>query len=459
MGITDLVRLGQTVVNIHDAVRSNGTIEEKLIALKQAYSTGSMGSFLKRYIVEPTIFISKSAYREPDVHDIINRQLDIFAGFYVDVFKTIITNYGIDPEIGVTVMGTGGGEDLAATAAIIHGAGALTKLISKETFPEEIPSVLANFESAVKSFESDDFFGTIASFEANDEKDLQSAIGTALKLSAKTRTNPQISPNAPGQALPQPEKQEKKDPSVFVRRMGKDVSILEDSVTYDFYTRRVEMRFTTNPKKVYAAGSVRTTEENGTEIPSKIEFVIPITIKASIISFDPRDLGNALIPKKKNEGFFARLEELRSGRIGYKEFFLGSDLIQLRKQHRLKDVKNLISQLEKNIASANLKTIGTGMVGFEKYYNMFIITQEDERLVKNVTGWDIVNTNGKERFLTALNAFSCFLVDTDYDKVGLMLKDVGDVTIIDRGKLKKKSKKDDITELVQAIMIGQAPRF
>lgn len=449
MGITDLVVLGQTAAKITTAIGdSEKTPEERLKIIRNAYSSGSMGAFMKRYIVQPTIFISKSAYRQEDIHDLINRQLDIFAGFYVDVFKTIISNYGIDPEIGVSVMGTGGGQAMVADSVLLTVGGLA---LSGYDYLKKLQNSVEDFESLVRSFESEEFFGMIPSFEASEEKDLESDLKTAGKSSVIKEEDDKLK-------------------EVFVRRMGKDVSILDNQVTYDFYIRKVEMRFTTNPKQTYASGGIKTDKlnkkgelvpdkERGVEVPDKIEFTIPITIKATIISMDPRDLTNALEPKKRETGFFRRLEELRSGRIGYKEFFLGSDLIQARKQHRLKDVNNLISQLEKNIASANLKTLGTGMVGFEKYYNMFIITQEDEKRVRDVTGWDIVNNNGKERFLTALNAFSCLLVDTDYDKVGLMIKDVDDVSIVDRAKLKKKSKKDDITDLVHAIMVGQAPRF
>lgn len=449
MGITDLIVLGQTAATITGALSDKDkTPEERLKTIRNAYSSGSMGSFMKRYIVQPTIFISKSAYRQEDIHDLINRQLDIFAGFYVDVFKTIITNYGVDPEIGVSVMGTGGGEAMVADNIILKVGGLA---LSGYDYLNKLSASVEDFESLVRSFESEEFFGVIPSFEASEEKDLSSDLNKASQSSAM--------------------KEGKKDSNVYVRTLGKDVSILDNQVTYDFYTRKVEMRFTTNPKRIYAKGEIKDDKvpggtkdasaniKHGVEVPDKIEFTIPITIKATIISMDPRDLTNALEPKKRETGFFRRLEELRSGRIGYKEFFLGSDLIQARKKGRLKDVNNLISQLEKNIASANLKTLGTGMVGFEKYYNMFIITQEDEKRVRDVTGWDIVNNNGKERFLTALNAFSCLLVDTDYDKVGLMIKDVDDVSIVDRAKLKKKSKKDDITDLVHAIMVGQAPRF
>lgn len=435
MGITDLVVLGRTAANITEAVTSDKSVEEKLKVIRAAYSNGSMGAFMKRYIVQPTIFISKSAYRQEDIHDLINRQLDIFAGFYVDVFKTIISNYGIDPEIGVSVMGTGGGEAMAADMAIIKiGEAAVTG----QKYLKNLAAGIEDFESVVRSFESEEFFGMIPSFEASDEKDLSNDLIKAIQSSVMSESG---------------------NKDVHVRAMGKDVSILDNQVTYDFYIRKVEMRFTTNPKQTYASGGIKRSENNGVQVPDKIEFTIPITIKATIISMDPRDLTNAVEPKKRETGFFRRLEELRSGRISYKEFFLGSDLIQARKQQRLKDVNNLISQLEKNIASANLKTLGTGMVGFEKYYNMFIITQEDEKRVRDVTGWDIVNNNGKEKFLTSLNAFSCLLVDTDYDKVGLMIKDVDGVSIVDRAKLKKKSKKDDITDLVHAIMVGQAPRF
>lgn len=446
MGITDLVVLGKTVGNITEVVTSDKSTEEKLKALRAAYSSGSMGAFMKRYIVQPTIFISKSAYRQEDIHDLINRQLDIFAGFFVDVFKTIITNYGMDPEIGVSVMGTGGGEVMAADMALIKIG---DMALQGKKYLNQLALGLADFESAVRSFESEEFFGTIPSFEATEENYLKQDLKIAMEASNKD------------------DDEVKKE---YVRAMGKDVSILDNQVTYDFYIRKVEMRFSTNPMKTYASGGKRALtlnkkgevvgdKEKGVEVPDKIEFTIPITIKATLISMDPIEFTNALEPKKRETGFFRRLEELRSSRISYKEFFLGSDLIQARKQQRLKDVSQLISQLEKNIVSANLKTLGTGMVGFEKYYNMFIITQEDEKRIRDVTGWDIVNNNGKEKFLTSLNAFSCLLVDTDYDKVGLMIKDVDGVSIVDRAKLKKKSKKDDITDLVHAIMVGQAPRF
>lgn len=448
-----LTKIAKDSVDIVTKVNKGEMPEQELIKLNRSLSSGSMAKFLKRYVVEPTIFVTRSAQRQEAIDDIINRQLDIFVSFYVRLFRILCNNQNLDPEIAVSLMGTGGGVGDVAEIMINKG---LQKVVNWRAGVED-------FQSSLLSFESSDFLNHVISTEDQSMKEIKEYIRKAVEyVNAKAKFDAEKR---------KPKTERKTYTETTTPEVDIEVEKDNDTPGYEFYTRNIELTVGFNQTRAIIEGEL--TEDGNYVHPNKetwsrvgkantnrITMKIPIIIKAAVIYMDTKELLLALEPKKRDTSFFRRFEELSSGRISTQDFIFGWDLIKARKEQRLKDVNNMIGQLEKNIASANAKTLaGPGMVGFEKYYNMFVITSEDEAKIRSLTSWDITTLIGKENFLTALNGFSCFLFDPVWNNVTLMIKDIDGVNTIQRDKIKTKNKKEDLTGLVAAILQGNAPRF
>lgn len=81
-------------------------ITEKEIALMSA--GGDMVKIMGNSVVEPVIIVSKSMYSRKDINNVIDSAIDAYAGFYVAVFKTLVTLYDIKPTIALSLLANRG---------------------------------------------------------------------------------------------------------------------------------------------------------------------------------------------------------------------------------------------------------------------------------------------------------------------------------------------------------------
>lgn len=186
--------------------------------------------------------------------------------------------------------------------------------------------------------------------------------------------------------------------------------------------------------------------------------VIPITIKANIIVTDISNIINMLKPNDRTKKFGYRLDEWRSGSISLRELIFCGDLIKAYKGNKLSDKDGLLSIIKRREESANSKLLTSGVIGFEKFYNM-LITSADEKIALNKhVGGNIDNERYKEELLTEAHALTLTTVDQDYERCQIVTKDIRGKSEISFKALKKK-KDNDLTDIYKALVANKAPVF
>lgn len=402
---------------------------------------GSMGKLLSRFIIEPTIFVTPDVKRNTHCYDLINKELDIFTSYFVNSFQVLMNHYGLEHQTTLTAMGTGGGEvELALSidkVALDTMNSALVRNLTSESFSD----TLINFYSSktIASFESA-YSGIKAILKKiNAKPQQQQKVLTAVrKIKSDNNSNNNSSNSNNNNSNGNKDKK------------GTRVDVLLGDRNF---TPEVEVY--TRYAKITTNVSARSTLDKD----ASIELEIPIVIKANIVTIHPSEMVIALTPKIAGTDFFTRLEKLRSKQITLSEFLFASDLIKANKQNKLKDVNNMVGMLEKNLASAKAKVYLTGQTGFEKYYNMFLMTEDEAMSVTEYTRVNPTDVVGKEKFLEALYGFSVMVYDTEWDKVSIAIKDVGGVSTVDISKFKPKTKNEDLSTLLQTMITNQAPRW
>lgn len=103
MAIEGLIGLFQTLSRIYDRVAGNSdgstlgevmkTIKVDEATITLAKSGGNMVNMLKPMIIEPSIFITKTANSRTDINSIAEHAVDVYAAFYVQAFKVLSNIY------------------------------------------------------------------------------------------------------------------------------------------------------------------------------------------------------------------------------------------------------------------------------------------------------------------------------------------------------------------------------
>lgn len=406
---------------------------------------GSMGKLLSRFIIEPTIFVTPDVKRNTHCYDLINKQLDIFTSYFVNSFQVLMNHYGLEHQTTLTAMGTGGGEMELALSIDKIALDTMNSALVKNLTAESFSDTLTNFYGSK----------TIASFEASGGSALNGFKAILKKIGAKPQQQEQVL-----QVVKDNTKKNNNNSnnnsntnnnsSSGGNTKGPKVDVLLGDRNFtpelEIYTR-------------YAKITTNVVAPSGVNKDSRVELEIPIIIKANIVTIHPSEMVIALTPKIAGTDFFTRLEKLRSKQITLSEFLFASDLVKANKQNKLKDVNNMVGMLEKNLASAKAKVYLTGQTGFEKYYNMFLMTEDEAMSVAEYTRVNPTDMIGKEKFLEALYGFSVMVYDTEWDKVSIAIKDVGGVSTVDISKFKPKTKNEDLSALLQSMIANQAPRW
>ena len=412
---------------------------------------GSMGKLLSRFIIEPTIFVTPDVKRNTHCYDLINKQLDIFTSYFVNSFQVLMNHYGLEHQTTLTAMGTGGGEmELALSIdkiALDTMNSALVKNLTTESFSDTLTNfygskTIASFEASGNGSALKGFKGILKKIGANLQQ--QQKVLQVVKNNTKKSNNNNTSNNNNNNNSGNNSNNNRESTK------GSKVDVLLGDRNFtpelEIYTR-------------YAKITTNVIAPSGVNKDNRVELEIPIIIKANIVTIHPSEMVIALTPKIAGTDFFTRLEKLRSKQITLSEFLFASDLVKANKQNKLKDVNNMVGMLEKNLASAKAKVYLTGQTGFEKYYNMFLMTEDEAVSVTEYTRVNPTDMIGKEKFLEALYGFSVMVYDTEWDKVSIAIKDVGGVSTVDISKFKPKTKNEDLSALLQSMIANQAPRW
>lgn len=462
-------------------------------------SDGSITKFLSNFIVEPVVIITKDA-RETEVADkLALLNTDIFASFYLQAFHALADLHGFDPMMAVDVLGTdnssmfGAVVDKSMPGLINFGVskldrrdyfGELTSPSSKYlSFSCEAKQNTLDGEYAFKALigDTDTFWMLYGMCNKDQQAYLDANIKQVLELSA-AQLNQKLDMTGV------------KNAAILARKAGNNKGLTEESFKelnaklsngYDYtgphalselpkvkdglkeiqiadakyvsdaiannqaenlyYVNHRDLKITLNVK--YNNGDTKTV-------------IIPITIKTHIIVTHIDQILNMLKPNDRTKKFGYRLDEWKAGAISLKELIFCGDLIDSYKKNKLKDKEGLLDIVKKREESANSKLITSDMVGFEKYYNMLIVTADEKVLLNKHIGGDILNERYKQELLTEAHALTLSVVDQDYERVYILTKDIrgrSDVTF--KAIAKKSNKESDSTDILKALIANRPPVF
>lgn len=197
------------------------------------------------------------------------------------------------------------------------------------------------------------------------------------------------------------------------------------------------------------------------EDKNKERIELPITIKAHTVFASLDNIITILEPNSRDKTFSARLDEYRSGAISLAQLVTSSDLIEQYKKNKIKDKEGLLDFINSRVLSANSKVLlskGKAAVGFEKYYNMLMITAEDKVRIDRAIGGDITKEANKQQLLNQVYGMCYTLVDEDYERITIYTKDIRGVSTTSfKALARRKDGNVDYSELVKAMISNRPP--
>lgn len=194
---------------------------------------------------------------------------------------------------------------------------------------------------------------------------------------------------------------------------------------------------------------------------------LPINVYGRMINIDTNTLITICSPRGEDKSFWNRLDDFRAGVITFSDFIFGSDLIKEHKRGRLESGNNdVIGKMNSRARTAAGKMAITGLSkGFEANYNFYIITHEDLQVVNKYMRGDIITKDKlKEDFLDQARAMGLIILDDDYQKATVMIKDIYGSSTLSYSALSKQSvtgnsSSDNYSEILKALVSNRAIGF
>ena len=422
-----LSALGQ-VTNILYETNENGltgkalldALESKDVQLMK--TDGSIMKLLGNFIVEPVAVVSNNLRDDEIMDKVLGLHTDLFTGFYMQAYAVLTSVYQKDTQVAVDVLGTDNG---GLERVFLRGA---RIAIEDRDFTGELFS--------------DDFSLSTEAPTAAQVADRKATVAAAKHQEAIKKMQDELTAT-------QKAANNKKD-------KGGNSHNVETSLHKGFKDLYI-------PNAIQRTIEVTVTQksDDGKGVAPTV-ITIPITIKTHVIYTDIDNIINTLQPNSDDKGFFNRVDEYRAGAISLADLTFTSDLIQKYKKNKLKDKDKLLELIQARKLSANSKMASKGapFPGFEKYYNMFIISAEDKvRVEKHLRG-KISKGSNKQKFLDQGYGLSLTVMDQDYERVQMHIRDLrGDTDLTYKSVSKIGKDGTDQDELIKALMAGRQPSF
>lgn len=190
---------------------------------------------------------------------------------------------------------------------------------------------------------------------------------------------------------------------------------------------------------------------------------IPIIVKALIIVTDTKNILNMLQPNSKEKTFWYRFNEFRAGAISFKELVLCGDLIKEYKDNRIKDKDGLMEILEyrkNNSVQRGLLNANITSMGFERNYNMLLLTSDDKPYFDKHIGGNIVNEKNKQKLLSEAFSLTATIIDEDYERVNIYTRDIrGSSDIGFKVLNKRKNDSGDLGDIMKSLLLSKPMSF
>ena len=357
------------------------------------YSNGSMIKLLNKFIIEPKIVVSSSLKSEKEIENAISLNLDLFTSLYSQVFNVLVNIHGLDHNTAF--------ELLSSSSTGSYGMG--------------------------RALESMD---TLISMEDMDIPTLPISDNAVISLEAKGNKR----------------KTHSKDNSEVGGSKREIKSTVKEgkSAISKLITREIEISIDVKGK--------------GRETGKKVEYkvVIPVLVKASIIYSDFSNIERMMSVSSKDKQFLNRVDEYRAGAIGLNDLIFASDLVREYKSKRIKDVDDLIKDMESRSRTSKLKVVSGGAVGYNKYYQMLFITAGEKARVERLIAGKLSKDRFKNAFLEQTNSLALTVMDSDWERASIYIMDLKGYSDISYKSLSKSSKSEDrMEDMLKLMMAGK----
>jgi len=403
-----------TAVNDSDAGATKAVLDalnSKEMAL--ARSGGSIMKLLGNYIIEPVALVSDTLKNEEVIEQLLETNVDIFASFYLQAFEILRTMYGLQDSAVFELLGTDNG---GLERVMLKGA---SKALSNEgrDYLKEVLLDEINLSTEADTRQHKRSENKEITVSAIIQKELE----ITIKFTRSTReTKNKIKTDNHG-----------------------SMTSRDEAIRAGTYNKQNDHHFSS--------------EREIKDIQAIEYVVIPVLIKAHVIFTPFENILNMLKPNARDKSFANRLDDYRSGAVSLLDFIFTGDLIKEYKKNKLKDKDGLLKMLNDRTLSANSKLATQKIIGFEKYYNIMVISNDEKHIVENHLGGSVNKSKYKERLLEESNSLMLNIMDVDYERVTLYTKDIrGKSDITYKALSKRKGENNDYGELVKAVM-GNKP--
>ena len=89
--------------NYDQSIGSLGLSNSNIELLK---SDGNMVNLLSKFVINPVIFVSEDAYNRTDIDAILQHTTDVYASFYLQVFRILVNIHGLTTQEALSVLST-----------------------------------------------------------------------------------------------------------------------------------------------------------------------------------------------------------------------------------------------------------------------------------------------------------------------------------------------------------------
>ena len=189
---------------------------------------------------------------------------------------------------------------------------------------------------------------------------------------------------------------------------------------------------------------------------------IPLTIVGSIKKVTQAKLIKVVEDQNAKYSMHARWLEYRSGGISLGDFMFCNDLIREYKKNRLDKNGSLLGNLTVKDFNSAARQVLTGVKGAEASFGIIIISDNDANYISKAMRNDITKFNGKEKYLSVMQAHNLVILNDDTERCVMLISDLQGEIDTGYAKLMKRSNSgsdNSIYEMMKYMLNNKVPTF
>ena len=417
-------------------------------------NNGSMTKFISKYIVEPTAIVSKDLSNEDILDRLLEIEADIFASYYMQVFDIMTNVYGVKATMAIELLST----DTMNVGAMASNGKAMYKLATEDF--DYTADLLLSDTLSMPLLSTEAHPGNLGVKGGNNNNNYKGKPHPGnLGVNGKPNNNKQQGgSNTTNDVAAKELAKEKFKELIDAHTPVKDTR--GASIKEDFINKNLPGVIQRNINLEIVIDSSNNDEIKGSGKDFKRIITVPILIKLNIIYTDTQNILTMFKPNSGANSWSNRFDSFKSGAIALGDLVFANDLIKEYKKTKIEDRDNLLNLINNKSANANAKLLSNKAIGFEKYYNMLLITKEELVLIEKIVGGKIKDNKYKEKLLADSNSLMVTVIDRDYERVQIHTKDIhGTSDITYKALSKKGGKGEDLSEIFKSMIANRPPVF